>query len=144
MDLLSSSSNTVTLQHLATLEQKIIFCPRAHDFVKYVNVQLKAILVIACNVFLVLFWNAIFVLKVSCFCNCRFAYIEFTTKESLSKALALNGSDYAGQSLVVDEASEPGGGGGRGRGGFGGGRGGDRGGGRFGGRGGGRGNDRGR
>ncbi|CAN5952602.1 unnamed protein product [Sphagnum jensenii] len=71
-----------------------------------------------------------------------FAYIEFTTKESLSKALALNGSDYAGQSLVVDEASEPGGGGGRGRGGFGGGRGGDRGGGRFGGRGGGRGNDR--
>ncbi|KAH9575094.1 hypothetical protein CY35_01G093900 [Sphagnum magellanicum] len=75
-----------------------------------------------------------------------FAYIEFTTKESLSKALALNGADYAGQSLVVDEASEPGGGGGggRGRGGFGGGRGGDRGGGRFGGRGGGRGNDRGR
>ncbi|CAM6045138.1 unnamed protein product [Sphagnum compactum] len=68
-----------------------------------------------------------------------FAYIEFTTKESLSKALALNGADYAGQSLVVDEASEPGGGGGggRGRGGFGGGRGGDRGG-RFGGRGGGR------
>ncbi len=81
----------------------------------------------------------------SYFRNCRFAYIEFTTKESLSKALALNGADYAGQSLVVDEASEPGGGGGggRGRGGFGGGRGGDRGGGRFGGRGGGRGNDRG-
>ncbi|CAK9215858.1 unnamed protein product [Sphagnum troendelagicum] len=68
-----------------------------------------------------------------------FAYIEFKTKDSLSKALDLNGTDYAGQSLVVDEAGEPGGGGGsRGRGGFGG-RGGDRGG-----RGGGRGNDRGR
>ncbi len=73
-------------------------------------------------------------------CDCRFAYIEFKTKDSLSKALDLNGTDYAGQSLVVDEAGEPGGGGGgsRGRGGFGG-RGGDRGG-----RGGGRGNDRGR
>ncbi|CAK9217861.1 unnamed protein product [Sphagnum troendelagicum] len=65
-----------------------------------------------------------------------FAYIEFKTKDSLSKALDLNGTDYAGQSLVVDEAGEPGGGGGgsRGRGGFGG----------RGGRGGGRGNDRGR
>ncbi len=111
---------------------------------KYVNVQLKSNLSDCLQCFLVLFWNAIFVLKVSYFCNRRFAYIEFTTKESLSKALALNGADYAGQSLVVDEASEPGGGGGRGRGGFGGGRGGDRGGGRFGGRGGGRGNDRGR
>lgn len=78
----------------------------------------------------------------------RFAYVEFSSKDQLSKATEMDGSDYNGRSLVVNEASSGGtpGGRGGGRGGFGG-RGGGRGGGGgrgFGGRGGGRGGDRGK
>ena len=78
---------------------------------------------------------------------CRFAYIEFGSKDEMTKATELDGSDFNGRNLTVNEASQPSGGGasgGRsgGRGGFGG-RGGDRGGRGFGGRGGGRGGDRG-
>jgi len=76
-----------------------------------------------------------------------FAYVEFSSKDELTKATEMDGSDFNGRNLVVNEASggTPGGRGG-GRGGFGGrgdrgGRGGGRG---FGGRGGGRGGDRGR
>jgi nucleolin len=77
-----------------------------------------------------------------------FAYVEFSSKDQLSKATEMDGSDYNGRNLVVNEASSGGtpGGRGGGRGGFGG-RGGGRGGGGgrgFGGRGGGRGGDRGR
>ncbi len=72
------------------------------------------------------------------FCaGCRFAYITFDSKESLFKALELDGLDYNGRSLRVDTAGDTGGGGGggggSGRGGYGGcggrsgGRGGDRG-----------------
>lgn len=79
----------------------------------------------------------------------RFAYVEFSSKDELTKATEMDGSDFNGRSLVVNEASSGGtpGGRGGGRGGFGG-RGGDRGGrggGRgFGGRRGGRGGDRGK
>ncbi len=48
---------------------------------------------------------------------CRFAYIVFDLKDSLSKALELNGSDYNGRVLRVDLAGESGGGGGGGGGG---------------------------
>lgn len=79
----------------------------------------------------------------------RFAYIEFGSKDEMTKATELDGSDFNGRNLTVNEASQPSGGGGGasggrsgGRGGFGG-RGGDRGGRGFGGRGGGRGGDRG-
>ncbi len=72
------------------------------------------------------------------FCaGCRFAYITFDSKESLFKALELDGLDYNGRSLRVDTAGDTGGGGGggggSGRGGYdgcggrSGGRGGDRG-----------------
>ncbi|KAG0612615.1 hypothetical protein M758_6G041800 [Ceratodon purpureus] len=77
-----------------------------------------------------------------------FAYVEFASKDELTKATEMDGSDFNGRSLVVNEASSGGtpGGRGGGRGGFGG-RGGDRGG-RGGGRGfggrGGRGGDRGK
>lgn len=79
---------------------------------------------------------------------CRFAYVEFGSKDEMTKATELDGSDFNGRNLTVNEASQPSGGGGAsggrsgGRGGFGG-RGGDRGGRGFGGRGGGRGGDRG-
>ncbi len=86
------------------------------------------------------------------FCGgCRFAYITFDSKESLFKALELDGLEYNGRSLRVDTAGNTagsgGGGGGSGRGGYGG-RGGHSGGfggrsGGFGGRSGGRGGDRG-
>lgn len=78
----------------------------------------------------------------------RFAYVEFGSKDEMTKATELDGSDFNGRNLTVNEASQPSGGGGAsggrsgGRGGFGG-RGGDRGGRGFGGRGGGRGGDRG-
>ncbi len=75
----------------------------------------------------------------ACGLFCRFAYIVFNLKDSLSKALELNGSDYNGRVLRVDLAGEGGGGGGGGSGGRGGfsGRGGRSG--SFGGRGGDRG-----
>jgi RNA recognition motif-containing protein len=56
----------------------------------------------------------------SCGLFCRFAYIVFDLKDSLSKALELNGSDYNGRVLRVDLAGEGGGGGGEGGGGGGG------------------------
>jgi len=72
-----------------------------------------------------------------------FAYVEFGSKEEATKAFELDGSDFNGRSIVVNEASSggPSGGGGGGFGGRSGGRGGGRGG--FGGRSGGRGGDRG-
>lgn len=82
-------------------------------------------------------------LNMCSFCS-RFAYVEFGSKDEMSKAIELDGSDFNGRNLVVNEASQPSGGGASGgRGGFGG-RGGDRGGRGFGGRGGGRGGDRGK
>ncbi len=46
------------------------------------------------------------------FCaGCRFAYITFDSKESLFKALELDGLDYNGRSLRVDTAGDTGGGG---------------------------------
>ncbi len=76
-----------------------------------------------------------------------FAFIEITNDEEADRAItSLNGQNFGGRNLVVNEArpqTERSGGGG-GRGGFGGGRGGDRGGRGGGGRGGGdRGGDRG-
>ncbi len=76
-------------------------------------------------------------------CTYRFAYIVLDSKDSLTKALELDGSDYNGRSLRVDLAGEGGGGGGGGGGGSGGrggySGGGGRCGGGFGGRSGGRG-----
>ncbi len=74
-------------------------------------------------------------------CTYRFAYIVLDSKDSLTKALELDGSDYNGRSLRVDLAGEGGGGGGGGggSGGRGGYSGGGHGGGGFGGRSGGRG-----
>jgi hypothetical protein len=55
----------------------------------------------------------------------RFAYIEFGSKDEMAKAFELDGSDFNGRSIVVNEASSggPSGGSGGGRGGFSGGRG---------------------
>lgn len=41
----------------------------------------------------------------------RFAYIAFRDREGLEKALDLNDSEFDGQTLVVNEAGQPGGGG---------------------------------
>ena len=74
-----------------------------------------------------------------------FGFVEVNTDEDASRAIeALNGHDFMGRNVVVNEARPPreGGGGGGGRGGFGGGGGGGRGGG-GGGRGGGGGGGRG-
>jgi RNA recognition motif-containing protein len=62
-----------------------------------------------------------------------FAFVEINNDEEAARAIqALNGQDFMGRNVVVNEARprEGGGGGGRdgGRGGYGGGRGGDRGG----------------
>lgn len=73
-----------------------------------------------------------------------FGFVEFSTEAEAQAAIAaLNGQQFAGRALTVNEAKpkENRSGGGGGRGGFGGGRGGDRGG--RGGFGGGRGGDRG-
>lgn len=75
-----------------------------------------------------------------------FGFVEMSTDEEAQKAIAeLNGKDYSGRALTVNEAKpredRPGGGGGRG--GFGGGGGGGRGRGGFGGGGGGGGGGRG-
>ncbi len=69
-----------------------------------------------------------------------FGFVEINSDEEAERAIqALNGHDFMGRNLVVNEARPPreGGGGGRGRGGFGGGRGGGGGGGGRGGGGGG-------
>jgi RNA recognition motif-containing protein len=61
-----------------------------------------------------------------------FGFVEINNDEEASRAIqALNGQDFMGRNVVVNEARprEGGGGGDRGRGGYGGGRGGDRGGG---------------
>ncbi|MEO1008639.1 MAG: RNA-binding protein [Planctomycetota bacterium] len=74
-----------------------------------------------------------------------FGFVEMSDDQAANAAIeALNGKDYGGRPLNVNEARPPahgggGGGGGGGRGGFGGGRGGGGGGGFGGGRGGGRG-----
>lgn len=75
-----------------------------------------------------------------------FAFVEVTNDEEADRAVnTMNGQNFGGRNLVVNEArpqtERGGGGGGGGRGGYGGGRGGHGGGG--GGRGGGRGGDRG-
>ena len=78
-----------------------------------------------------------------------FAFVTMETKESMDAAIeALNGADFMGRNLAINEArpreERPSGGGGGGYGGGGGGRGGNGGGGGYGGGGGGRGgNDRG-
>lgn len=69
-----------------------------------------------------------------------FAFVEMESQEAAQQAMqALNGNDFQGRNLTVNEARErsprPGGGGGGGRGGYGGGRGGHGGGGYGGGRG---------
>ncbi|MFL6196427.1 MAG: RNA recognition motif domain-containing protein [Thermoanaerobaculia bacterium] len=74
-----------------------------------------------------------------------FAFVEMTTDEAASQAIqSLNGRDFMGRNLTVNEARErEGGGGGGGRGGYGGGGGGGYGGGGGGGYGGGGGGRRG-
>jgi RNA recognition motif-containing protein len=70
-----------------------------------------------------------------------FGFVEINSDEEAERAIqSLNGHDFMGRNLVVNEARPPreGGGGGRGRGGFGGGHGGGGGGGGRGGGGGGR------
>ncbi len=52
-----------------------------------------------------------------------FGFVEMSTDEEAAKAIAaLNGQDYSGRALTVNEAKPRPEGGGRGRGGFGGGR----------------------
>jgi cold-inducible RNA-binding protein len=76
-----------------------------------------------------------------------FGFVEINSDEEAERAIqGLNGHDFMGRNIVVNEARPPregGGGGGRGRGGFGGGGGGGRGGGGGGRGGGGGGRDRG-